>query len=185
MMSYFSRLTDIVTCNLSELLAQEADPMQALQRIIAEMEEGLGGAQRSVTAARSSMKRIAEEMTDHRSRAESCLRKARESLSAGDEAQARLSLLRKQEIEDVVAGLEQQLKAAKATAEHLATTQRALDARLSEARRKLERLQNGAAVSDPDDLPEAAATPAVLESLDAQRARRIDEELEALRQQLG
>jgi phage shock protein A len=183
-MSYFSRLTDIVTCNLSELLAREADPQQALRRIIAEMEEGLGGAQRSVTAARSSMKRIEEEMADHRTRAEGCLRKAKDSLAASDEAQARLALLRKQEIEDVIAGLEQQLRAAKATAEHLATTQRALDARLAEARRKLERLKNGAPVADPDDSSEAD-TPVALENLDAQRARRIEEELEALRQQLG
>jgi phage shock protein A len=182
-MAYFSRLTDIVTCNLSELLAQEADPQLALQRIIAEMEEGLGGAQRSVTAARSSMKRIEEEMADHSARAEGCLRKAKHSLAAGDEPQARLALLRKQEIEDVVAGLEQQLKAAKATAEHLATTQRALDARLAEARRKLERLRNGAAVTEPDDDSEDE-TPVALESLDAQRARRIEAELEALRQQL-
>jgi len=183
-MSYFSRLTDIVTCNLSELLAQEADPGQALQRIIAEMEEGLAGAQRSVSAARSSMKRIEEEMAGHRSRAESYLRKAKETLAAGDEDQARLSLLRKQEIEDVIAGLEQQLKAARATAEHLATTQRALDARLAEARRKLERLRNGAPVAEPDDFTDSAASPVALETLDAQRSRRIEEELEALRRQL-
>jgi phage shock protein A len=183
-MSYFSRLTDIVTCNLSELLAQEADPVQALQQIIAEIEEGLGGAQRSVSAARSSMQRIEAEMQDHRARAESCLRKAKETLAAGDEDQARLSLLRKQEIEDVIAGLDQQLKAAKATAEHLATTQRALDARLAEARRKLERLMIGAPVSEPDEPTATAATPAALESLDAQRARRIEEELESLRRQL-
>ena len=40
-MSYFSRLTDIVTCNLSEILAKESDPATALKRIVAEMEEGL------------------------------------------------------------------------------------------------------------------------------------------------
>ena len=45
-MSYFSRLTDIVTCNLTELLAREADPAAALEGIIAEMQEGLAGAKR-------------------------------------------------------------------------------------------------------------------------------------------
>ena len=29
-MNYFSRLTDIVTCNLNEMLAREADPAAAL-----------------------------------------------------------------------------------------------------------------------------------------------------------
>jgi phage shock protein A len=105
-------------------------------------------------------------------------------LSTGDDPQARLALLRKQEIEDVIAGLEQQHKAAHATAEHLATTQRALDARLAEARRKLDRLNDGAPLTEPDE-PTAATGAVALESLDAQRARRIDDELELLRRQLG
>ena len=184
-MSYFSRLTDIVTCNLSELLAREADPLPALRQIISEMEEGLGGAQRSVSAARSSMLRIEADMQDHHARAESYLRKAKDSLTAGDENQARLALLRKQEIEDVIAGLEQQRKAAHATAEHLATLQRALDARLAEARRKLDRLSNGGHLSEPDEPTAVAGGVVALQSLDAQRARRIEDELETLRRQLG
>ena len=42
-MSYFSRLTDIVTCNLTEILARETDPLAAVGEIIAEMQEGLAG----------------------------------------------------------------------------------------------------------------------------------------------
>ena len=38
-MSYFSRLTDIVTCSLSDILANEADPAMAIGQIIREMEE--------------------------------------------------------------------------------------------------------------------------------------------------
>ena len=184
-MSYFSRLTDIVTCNLSDILAGESEPAPALREIITEMEEGLAGAKRSVATARASMQRIAEEIADHSSRAESCIRKAKQHLAAEDENQARVSLLRKQEIEDVIAGLEQQLKAARSTAEHLSTTQRALDARLAEARRKLQRLESGAALSEPDDLDDTADSPAALESLDQQQAQRIEAELDALKQQMG
>ena len=53
-MAYFSRLTDIVTCSLTELLSKATDPQQALSQIITEMREGLAGAERSVGSARKS-----------------------------------------------------------------------------------------------------------------------------------
>ena len=46
-MSYFSTLTDIVTCNLSEILANEADPEAAIEQIIYEIQEGVSGALRA------------------------------------------------------------------------------------------------------------------------------------------
>jgi len=183
-MSYFSRLSDIVTCNLTEILAGEDKPDEALRRIIAEMEEGLGGAQRSVTAAEAAMKRIREETDDHRQRVDFWVRQAKSALVGGDEEQARLALVRKQEIDDVVAGLEQQFEAAQATFEHLSTTRRALEARLAEARRKLHRLETGATPAVDDDPEDPEEAPGKLESLDAQRARKIEEELEALRKEL-
>ncbi|MFQ5732407.1 MAG: PspA/IM30 family protein [Planctomycetaceae bacterium] len=183
-MSYFSRLTDIVTCNLSDILAQESEPADALQRIIAEMEEGLAGARRSVTTAANSRQRIHDELEEHKSRIDVWKQKAVAAIADGDENQARLSLLRKQEIEDVVAGLQQQREAANATVEHLSTTQRALEARLAEARRKLERLQAGEAADEADDASDPQS-PAALGRLDDQRARKIEDELEALRRELG
>ena len=48
-MSYFSRLTDIVTCNLTEILSSSDDPIAAIAQVISEMEEGLGGCERCVT----------------------------------------------------------------------------------------------------------------------------------------
>ena len=50
-MTYFSRLTDIVTCNLTRLLAEADDTVAALQEIIAEMEAGMAGARRSMQTA--------------------------------------------------------------------------------------------------------------------------------------
>ena len=50
-MSFFSRLSDIVSCKLDDLVAEQADPPAAMSRIISEIEEGLAGAKRSVTAA--------------------------------------------------------------------------------------------------------------------------------------
>ena len=61
-MSYFSRLTDIVTCNLTQLLAQAEDPRAAISEIIQEMREGVAGAQRRVSTAVASEERLRLEL---------------------------------------------------------------------------------------------------------------------------
>ena len=61
-MTYFSRLTDIVTCNLTRLLAEADDPVAALQEIIAEMEAGMAGARRSMQTAQGNEDRIRSEV---------------------------------------------------------------------------------------------------------------------------
>ncbi|WP_339912157.1 PspA/IM30 family protein, partial [Symmachiella dynata] len=65
-MTYFSRLSDIVTCNLNELLDREADPHAAILSILREMEAGVAGANRSVATATSNQQRIQSEIDDHR-----------------------------------------------------------------------------------------------------------------------
>lgn len=180
-MSYFSRLTDIVTCNLSELLAAEADRSAALQKIIHEMEEGLSGANRSVKSAAASEQKITAEIAEQKTQITYWADEAREHLLSGDESQARLSLVRKREVEDVVAGLTQQHKAAIATRDHLTTMLRALEARLAEARRKqltVEQIEPSAAPL-PAQVASAKVTSSVI------RDEEIDAELEALKRELG
>ena len=178
-MSYFSRLTDIVTCNLSEILAREADARQALARILGEMEEGLTGARRSVSAAAGAVDRLQKEIEEHRTQTVMWTDKARHELAAGHEAGARAALIRKAEVDDVIAGLEQQLKAAISTRDHLTTTLRALEARVAEARRKQQQLESGAAEAEAEEPVVAIAETAT--SVDDARRRQIDAELERLR----
>lgn len=181
-MSYFSRLTDIVTCNLTEMLAAEADPAAALEGIIAEMEEGLAGAKRSVAAAKANVDRLLRELAEHREQSGQWMHRARQELQAGREDQARLALVRKQEIDDLVGGLEQHYQAAAATHQHLTTTLHALEARLADAYRRQRELLagRGAPVGDP---PLAAAHEPL--GIDTSRAERVDAELQALKQELG
>lgn len=180
-MSFFSRLTDIVTCNLSQLLAQAEDPHAVIAEIIHEMREGLSGAQRSVTTASASEERLRQEIESHRTHVAMWTSKAREQLVAGIETEARQSLLRKREVEDLIAGLTQQHKAATATRDHLATMQRALEARLAEALRKQESL-GGAVVEVASNVP---AYLTQHHSSAEERHREIDEELQALKRELG
>ena len=63
-MSYFSRLTDIVTCNLSAILAEAEDPGATLEEIIEEMRTGIESARRSVKTAATNEVRVCEEIAD-------------------------------------------------------------------------------------------------------------------------
>jgi phage shock protein A len=177
-MNYFNRLTEIVTCNLNEMLAREAEPATAIRKIIAEMEAGLAGARRSVTTATANEERLGNELAELDQQSEQLTEEARDALRATDESAARVALIRKQEIADVAGGLQQQLKAAHATREHLTTTLRALEARLSEARRRQTELE-----ASPKAPVGASRKGSAIEN--DPRAHEIDSELEALKRELG
>ena len=174
-MTYFSRLTDIVTCNLTKLLAEADDPVAALQEIIAEMDAGMAGARRSMQTAQGNEDRIRGEVEEHSGKITHWSEKAKEYLGAGAEDQARLALVRKREVKDLVAGLEQQLLAAEQTREHLATTFRALEARLAEAQRRQHGSADGEELSGTDAGAESSST----------ASSTIEDELAALKRELG
>lgn len=185
-MSFFSRLTDIVTCNLSDLLAPEPNPRAAIRDIIAEMEEGLAGARRSVSTATANVERLRREIEEHNSQIDYWNSRAKDELSAGRDDQARVALVRKKEVEDLIAGLLQEQQAALTTRDHLTTTLRALEARLAEARRRMQELDEAADETVPASHDtEVMPLPGRFDALDDERARQIDEELEALRRALG
>lgn len=181
-MPYFSRLTDIVTCNLTSLLESSENPRDALQEVIHEMEQGITGAQRSMRTATDNEERLRSEIDEQRRQIVTWLNEARQHLSRNDEASARADLLRKHEVENLIAGLEMQLKAASATRTHLTTTYHALEARLADARRRLVALEAG---QSPE---QAAAPPAGSPDSGGAAAKRpvdlIDVELAALRREL-
>ena len=178
-MAYFSRLTDIVTCNLTKLLEEADDPQAALAEIIAEMESGLAGARRSMKTAGEREASLVAEVEEHREKIDHWGGQARQSLQAGAEDQARLALVRKHEAESLVEGLEVELKAARETCAHLTRTYRALEARLNEAQRR----QSSLPVDDADAAEEAPAETA--REQDASLASEIDDELAALKRELG
>ncbi|MCA9055519.1 MAG: PspA/IM30 family protein [Planctomycetaceae bacterium] len=180
-MPFFSRLTDIVTCNLTSILAAAEDPEAALREIIHEMEQGVAGAQRSMKTAGDNETRLRAEIDEQRRQGEYWVAQARQNLQADNEEQARLDLLRKHEADNLTAGLEMQLKAATATREHLTTTFHALEARLADARRRLDSLLAGDDVAVSSDSP---VHPRAAASSSPRAMDVIDVELAALKRQL-
>lgn len=179
-MAYFSRLTDIVTCNLTTLLAQAENATETLEAIIREMTEGAAGAERSVRTAANNVIRIESEISEQRGEVRNWVTRAQDALRSSDENSARQALARKHEVEDLIAGLEQQLQAAVATRDHLKTMMQALQARLADAHRRLQEMKSGPGTPSAASSTSSTASP----NVSSPHRDRIDAELEELRRQL-
>lgn len=180
-MAYFSRLTEIVTCNLTALLEREEDPAAAIGEIVAEMREGVEGAQRSVRTAVANLERLEGEVADQRRQIDHWTEEARGFVESGNEEGARTALVRRRECHAVVGGLEQQLQSAIATRDHLQTTLRALEARLADAVRKQKEL---GVVEETSSIDRPAAARHD-EAREPCHSSEIESELEALKREMG
>lgn len=187
-MTYYGRLSDIVSIGIDDLLAEAKDRPNAIAQIIAEIEEGLNGARRSVTGALKSLEKLRAELAERRAQADRWGDLARQELGAGNDDAARQALFRKRETSDLAAGIEQQVAAAVSTHDHLQTTLRAIEARLSEARRRQIELAQiaGEAAARPrkkGDSTYGRASDAA--GIDPTRIQAVEDELSALRRELG
>lgn len=180
-MPHFSRLTDIITCNLTEILQSAADQAETLQEIIGEMNEGLSACRRNVRTSTENGERLRREIADYEKQIAEWKNRAKQNLADGDEDTARNSLRRKVEVEDLIAGLRPELESAVSASQHMLRIQKALEARHSEAVRKLEELTGEATAmpleSETAILSASAAT--------QKRSSAVEAELEALRREMG
>ena len=108
-MPHFSRLTDIITCSLTEILRTAADPAVTLQEIIGEMTEGLEACRRNVRTSTSNSERLKREIAEYEAQVVVWKDRAKQNLAGSDEDAARNSLRRKVEMEDLIAGLRPEL----------------------------------------------------------------------------
>lgn len=179
-MPHFSRLTDIITCSLTEFLNASANPAVTLQEIIGEMHEGLGACRRNVQTSTSNGERLKREISEYETQIIVWKDRARQSLVDGDDDAARNSLRRKVEIEDLIAGLRPELDAAESASQHMLRIQKALESRYAEALRKLEEI-----TGQPPAISLESETAVLSETAATQkRSTVVEAELEALRREL-
>ena len=88
-MTYYSRLSDIVSYRIEDLVAESPDRRGAISRIIAEIRDGLTGAQRSVAGAQKSVERLLGELSERQGQSELLNTEARQQLLSGNESAAR------------------------------------------------------------------------------------------------
>ena len=180
-MPHFSRLTDIITCNLTEILNASADPPITLREIIDEMNEGLAACRRNVRTSTGNSTRLKREIAESEAQVLAWKGRAKGSLSEGDEDGARDALRRKAEIEDLVAGLRPEYEAATEATQHMLRIQKALESRQSEAVRKLEEIAGDTAVPGREPLTAVHSATAASH----ERAREVEAELAALKRELA
>lgn len=184
-MSYFSRLTDIVTCNLTEILAEAEDPRATLEEIITEMRQGVASAQRTVKAATAREEGLREEVEEQVGQVAYWAQQARSELEAGNEDEARHCLRRKKEVEDLVVGLRREHDSAKRSSQERITTLHALEARLADAIRRRAALSGDVGASAEGDAESNAQHAAEPEEINQSRDDEIEAELAALKREIG
>jgi phage shock protein A len=172
-MPHFSRLTDIITCSLSEILSQCTDPQQTLQEILAEMQEGLNACSRNIKTSLANQQRLQQEIAAYELQIAEWRTRARQALLEAEEEEARNALRRGMELEDLVAGLRPELEATSSNSRNMSRIQKALGARFSEALRKLEELTGSSSLF-----------PAIPDSLNSQERSAADNSTETLEQKL-
>ena len=182
-MPYFSRLTDIVTCSLSEILEESQDPQTTLKEVSDEMSEGLSSARRVARTSAANRDGLEKEIASHVAQQQDWLAKATTALAAGDETAAREALTRKVEVEDLIDGLKPEREAAASNYNHMLRIQKALEARFAEAQRLAAEMsgdQSGGEVR----LESETAVHAINQS-QQEKSDEVEAELAALKKQLG
>ena len=86
-MPHFSRLTDIVTCSLTEILDESEDPQTTLREVIDEMEEGLSSARRVARTSAANRDRLQSDIDGHSGQMTAWVEKAKTELSSGTRQQ--------------------------------------------------------------------------------------------------
>ena len=179
-MPHFSRLTDIITCSLTEILAAAAEPTVTLLEIIGEMNEGLAACRRNVRTSTDNSERLKREISEYETQVVVWKDRAKLNLENSDEDAARNSLRRKVEVEDLIAGLRPELDAAVSASQHMLRIQKALEARHAEALRKLEDLTG----QKPQIRLESATAEHFAAAAAQKRSTTVEAELEALRREM-
>ena len=179
-MPYFTRLTDIITCSLTEILDGSENPEVTLREVIREIGQGLSGARRSARTAHNNRARIQRDIEEHTEQMHRWVNRARQALQANREDEARDALSRKVEIEDLLEGLKPEQEAAVRTCEHMLRIQKALEARHSEAVRRL-----GSIIGSVAEIQVESDT-GMHTFLQSQQERQdeVEAELQALKKQL-
>ncbi|MEZ5555503.1 phage shock protein PspA [Haliea sp.] len=139
-MGIFSRMSDIINSNLNALLDQAEDPQKMIRLIIQEMEDTLVEVRSSSARVLADRKAAARRLQQVQAEAESWEQKARLAVNKGREDLARAALQEKHAIEDEVAVVEAELRAADEHIAQLSTEIGQLQQKLSDAKSRQQAL---------------------------------------------
>lgn len=139
-MSFFSRVSDIINANVSDMLDRAEDPEKMIKMLIFEMEEQIGMARDGVAKAIAGEKKLESNLAKNRSESEVWQAKAESAIKANDEDLARKCLSRKKEHDRIADSIQPQWERARQTSDSLKSDLRRLEEKLSESIRRRDSL---------------------------------------------
>jgi phage shock protein A len=135
-MGFFSRISDIISANLNDLLERMEDPVKMMKQLIREMEQAVEVTREQLLQAVTNERRIDKEIAEYQRRISEWQARAVEAIRKGRDDLARKALELKKESQAVLAALESELPNAKAASTAIRTQLHGLQAKLTEAKRK-------------------------------------------------
>lgn len=115
-MGILDRFTSIVKANINELLDKAEDPEKMVDQYLREMTESLAEVREATAGVMAEEKRCKKLLDENREETEKYEELARKALAAGNEADARVFLAKKQELAGRAEGLTVAYEGAKANA---------------------------------------------------------------------
>jgi len=139
-MKIFSRVSDIISANVSDLLDRAEDPEKMVKLLIVEMEEYIDKAREGLAKAIAGEKQLEASLKKNRDAAADWQAKAEAAIERNDDELARRCLERKKEFERIADSMQPQWEAARRASDALKSDFRRLEERVEEARRKRDAL---------------------------------------------
>jgi phage shock protein A len=136
-MGIFTRMSDILSANLNEITEQFEDPEKMLKQAVREMETSIAEVTGQTAKAMANEKTLTRELQRNRVQQEQWQDRAEKAVEAGDDDLARKALARKNEHQNVVEALQDQLDSAREASRTLKRQLAAMKAKLAEAKRNL------------------------------------------------
>ncbi len=135
-MNFFSRVSDIINANVSDMLDRAEDPEKMVKMLIFEMEEQIGFAREGVAKAIAGEKKLEANLRKNRGKAAEWQAKAESAMTRDDEDLARQCLARKKEHERIADSMQTQWESARRTSDLLKSDLRRMEEKLAEAVRR-------------------------------------------------
>ena len=147
-MGIFSRISDIISANLNDMIENIEDPEKMLRQAVREMETTIDQAKESTAKTMAGQKMIKTELQKNRQQAKVWAGRAETAVGDGNDELARKAIARKQEHEKLVVALEDEIAEAETTIQRLRHQLNAMQAKLAEAKRRLTTLSARKRVAD-------------------------------------